>query len=484
MAAPLLDRENVDTYENAKESAESRDTPEHVCSNTEPQNNDTSNSGNCDAPEKLPGGWRKIIKQRQAGKTAGKYDLLFVSPQGTKLRSKSALLKYLLTNHIEITLEDFDFSVPSQRPRHKPSRETTSACVSKETIDRLDTPSSITEEHDHAEVTQRSEEDLFFGGESNKNTTVKKPVGRKRIRSNRKGSEGARKDGDRLKRPRKRSSTKQETQRKSKRKEVVLKKPQKSSEPDTLSGSNLPSSYEDIAGNEGNYPTELIDFVKETSGNTEHEVDTSPSESQPDAGKEKTTSSSSDDASLTSSGRTKDLKPRLQVDKRKTSPYFTKKAIRDALEPPRRKAFSKWTPPRSPFHLVQETLFHDPWKLLLATIFLNKTSGKMAIPVLWSFLEKYPNAEVARAADWREIAEILQPLGLYELRAKTIVRFSEEFLTKKWRYPIELHGIGKYGNDSYRIFCVNEWKEVQPEDHKLNKYHAWLWENKEKLGLN
>ena len=40
--------------------------------------------------------------------------------------------------------------------------------------------------------------------------------------------------------------------------------------------------------------------------------------------------------------------------------------------------------------------------------------------------------------------------------------FSDEYLTKQWRYPIELHGIGKYGNDSYRIFCVNEWKQVRP----------------------
>lgn len=36
----------------------------------------------------------------------------------------------------------------------------------------------------------------------------------------------------------------------------------------------------------------------------------------------------------------------------------------------------------------------------------------------------------------------------------------DEYLTKQWRYPIELHGIGKYGNDSYRIFCVGEWRQV------------------------
>ncbi|KAG2471031.1 MBD4 protein, partial [Polypterus senegalus] len=84
--------------------------------------------------------------------------------------------------------------------------------------------------------------------------------------------------------------------------------------------------------------------------------------------------------------------------------------------------------------------------------------GKMAIPVLWQFLERYPSPEVARRADWKEIAELLKPLGLNELRAKTIVKFSDEYLAKNWKYPIELHGIGKYGNDSYRIFCVNEWK--------------------------
>ena len=37
---------------------------------------------------------------------------------------------------------------------------------------------------------------------------------------------------------------------------------------------------------------------------------------------------------------------------------------------------TKWTPPKSPYCLVQESLFHDPWKLLVATIFLNRTTGK------------------------------------------------------------------------------------------------------------
>ncbi|XP_016354942.1 methyl-CpG-binding domain protein 4 [Sinocyclocheilus anshuiensis] len=182
-----------------------------------------------------------------------------------------------------------------------------------------------------------------------------------------------------------------------------------------------------------------------------------------------------------SPSRNTDSRLKLLAEKRKTSPYFSGRD--DALSPPKRKAFRKWTPPRSPYNLVQETLFHEPWKLLVATIFLNRTSGKMAIPALWEFFQRYPSAEVTRASDWRLLALLLQPLGLSTLRAKTLIRFSDEYLSKSWRYPIELHGIGKYGNDSYRIFCVEEWREVTPGDHKLNDYHAWLWKNQEQLGI-
>lgn len=57
----------------------------------------------------------------------------------------------------------------------------------------------------------------------------------------------------------------------------------------------------------------------------------------------------------------------------------------------------------------------------------------MAIPVLWEFLEKYPSAEVARTADWRDVSELLKPLGLYDLRAKTIIKFSGTFPKPLWK---------------------------------------------------
>ncbi|XP_072276594.1 methyl-CpG-binding domain protein 4 [Pyxicephalus adspersus] len=487
MAAPIMESETIN--EKAADIAKLQDASQQLYRDTKSLKESSSTDTNSSVPETLPEGWKKIIKQRQTGKTAGKFDLIFISPLGTKLRSKTALIKYLNTNHVKIRLEDFNFSVPSQRRKHGTSKETVG--INNDNEDKSATPDAVTAEQksqtvDNAENTQSTEDNLVIVEENDRNMTIKS-IGRKRARSHRRGSERALKDATKIKRPRKYSSTGPDTQTKEikcKRKNNVCKKPKEesSSKTEILNENQLPDSQLQIDCNEADDPTDIGDPVVLGTENTEDHPDIPLLEQQPDT--EKVRSNSSDDDLLTSSGKTKDSITSSQVEKRKTSQYFSKKHTKDALEPPRRKAFSKWTPPRSPFNLVQETLFHDPWKLLVATIFLNRTSGKMAIPVLWSFLEKYPSAEVARVADWKDMAEILQPLGLYELRAKTIVRFSEEYLTKKWRYPIELHGIGKYGNDSYRIFCVNEWKEVQPEDHKLNKYHDWLWENKDKLGLD
>lgn len=66
-----------------------------------------------------------------------------------------------------------------------------------------------------------------------------------------------------------------------------------------------------------------------------------------------------------------------------SSPYFGRRSCRKdvrlpalQLKNPKLRALT-YVPPRSPYNLIQESLFHDPWKLLVATIFLNKTTGKL-----------------------------------------------------------------------------------------------------------
>uniref|UniRef100_A0A673U3L7 Methyl-CpG-binding domain protein 4 n=2 Tax=Suricata suricatta TaxID=37032 RepID=A0A673U3L7_SURSU len=481
----------------------------------------------------VPCGWERVVKQRLSGKTAGRYDVYFISPQGLKFRSKSSLAKYLhKSGETSLTPEDFDFTVPSKRDI-KPQRKdyNIAPLTSQKQNERNNSnwnlrmrsrwkkgvfplpsgtselessrgPSHFKEDEGVNDVNPRKVRKskgkvMILKGIQVKKTKTgcQKGLPKSAQRNRKRESEYNKADAE--SEPVEQGSLLDKTFSISdaggaSNRSVTNEEKRLIKEKSLSSGSNF--CFEQIPADVIN-KLHLIEEAEWSKKCEETSLESEEIRTKVEAGERKeplrTESSEMDDnclqtenASISVKMCQEDTRPRTQVEKRKTSLYFSSKYNKEALSPPRRKAFKKWTPPRSPFNLIQETLFHDPWKLLIATIFLNRTSGKMAIPVLWEFLEKYPSAEVARTADWRDVSELLKPLGLYDLRAKTIIKFSDEYLTKQWKYPIELHGIGKYGNDSYRIFCVNEWKQVHPEDHKLNKYHDWLWENHEKLSLS
>lgn len=81
-----------------------------------------------------------------------------------------------------------------------------------------------------------------------------------------------------------------------------------------------------------------------------------------------------------------------------------------------------YKPPKSPYGLIQEQLYNDPWRLLVATIFLNKTTGKVAIPVLWKFFELWPDPQSTMQADRKEIA------GNWVVFSSILVGFKTAFL--------------------------------------------------------
>ncbi len=135
----------------------------------------------------------------------------------------------------------------------------------------------------------------------------------------------------------------------------------------------------------------------------------------------------------------------------------------------------KWIPPKSPYNLIQEQLWEDPWKIFVACIFCNLTKRVDAEPFIWEFLKKYPTPQEASVANIRTLQEMIHPLGLSERRSKALVLMSDGYLRKRWRdNPTVLYGIGKYASDAYRIFCLGDISGVTPRDHALNDYHAWI----------
>lgn len=131
----------------------------------------------------------------------------------------------------------------------------------------------------------------------------------------------------------------------------------------------------------------------------------------------------------------------------------------------------------SPYVLLQEIYIDDPWKIMVCCIMLNQTTRKQVDIVREILFEKWPTPECLAAAEEDELREVIRPLGFYNRRTKSLIRFSKEWSAKNWSSPSELHGIGQYAQDSWDMFV--EHKAVEnPTDHVLKAYSRWNLENK------
>ena len=54
--------------------------------------------------------------------------------------------------------------------------------------------------------------------------------------------------------------------------------------------------------------------------------------------------------------------------------------------------------------------------------------------------------------------------------------YTRAALCVQWTSPLQLHGIGQYAADAYWMFCRGQWRQVDPADKDLRKYHDWLTE--------
>ncbi len=188
------------------------------------------------------------------------------------------------------------------------------------------------------------------------------------------------------------------------------------------------------------------------------------------------------------------------------------------------------------FGIIQEKLWREPFWLLIAVTFLNKTTGRAAVPVFWKLKEKYGTPEGLAEADEEELKGLITHLGLQKQRSKRCIKIAKAWVERppekgtRWRtlhYPCKedgrslkrkkaveedaeaieglmeighIPGCGPYAWDSWRMFCrdvlrrvaddyngegaeiredgeefVPEWKRVLPLDKELRATLRWMW---------
>ena len=109
------------------------------------------------------------------------------------------------------------------------------------------------------------------------------------------------------------------------------------------------------------------------------------------------------------------------------------------------------------------------WQHMVGVICLNKTRRENVKKMLPAFFEKFPTAIHLLQSDKDKIAEMLKDLGMQHVRANRLWRMSQDYLGWDGEDATELFGIGKYGNDSYRIFYKNEIPD-NIQDSELKRY--------------
>ena len=119
--------------------------------------------------------------------------------------------------------------------------------------------------------------------------------------------------------------------------------------------------------------------------------------------------------------------------------------------------------------MVQQQI-SGAWQHMVGVIMLNQTGRKPVKTVFPIFISKWFNSYQYLLSDPEEVRQIIWPLGMGNVREKRIRGMTEDF---HFRWDMNdarmLHGIGKYGSDSYEIFHKRNYS-VQPRDRELIRY--------------
>jgi len=109
------------------------------------------------------------------------------------------------------------------------------------------------------------------------------------------------------------------------------------------------------------------------------------------------------------------------------------------------------------------------WQHMVAVIMLNQTGRKPVKTVFPVFMNHWPTQAKFRKSTEQAVKDVIWSLGMVNVRYQRLKRMTEDFLRWNLEDATMLHGIGKYGSDSYEIFFKNNYT-VEPTDKELRRY--------------
>lgn len=120
--------------------------------------------------------------------------------------------------------------------------------------------------------------------------------------------------------------------------------------------------------------------------------------------------------------------------------------------------------------LIQEEYLDNPWRMMVCCICLNQTNNKQVRPILEALFSIIPDPVSAISCERERISECLKSTGFQNIKADRIKKMSQKWI-EGFENPLELPGIGKYGQDSWDIF-INGNLRRETSDKKLRIYLA------------
>jgi len=133
-------------------------------------------------------------------------------------------------------------------------------------------------------------------------------------------------------------------------------------------------------------------------------------------------------------------------------------------------------PHLSPYGLIQESLWPDEWKCLVACLMLNCTTRRQVEKVIPEFFRRWPSPVQFLSAKKEEVTELIRPLGFQNRRATRLLEMTNAYLEQDWSHAAELPGVGDYAARSWEIFFKNSLGKHPPVDRALLLY--WKWRKK------